>query len=336
MKLVTYLKHNHEQLAMIVNGKLYDLDNLHPDLPVSMAMFLNYWDDMYPLALAAEQQIKNGIGKVQMPIAFDGAELLAPVPHPTSCRDGYAFRQHVAAARRNRKVDMIPEFDQYPIFYFTNHNSIQGPGEILCMPDHFEKLDFELEAAIVINRPGRNIPASQADEYIAGLMIMNDMSARRLQMEEMLLNLGPAKGKDFATVIGPMLVTLDELASFEIPCKEGHVGKTWNLSMKCMVNGIQVSSGNIGDMDWTFAEIIERCSYGVNLYPGDVIGSGTVGTGCFLELNGTGKLNDPNYQEQWLKAGDIVEMEIDGLGKLSNTIVKEDSSFSILNLKKNI
>jgi len=336
MKLVTYLKHNHEQLAMIVNGMLYDLDNLHPDLPVSMAMFLNYWDDMYPLALAAEQQIKNGIGKVQMPIAFNEAELLAPVPHPTSCRDGYAFRQHVAAARRNRKVDMIPEFDQYPIFYFTNHNSIQGPGEILCMPDHFEKLDFELEAAIVINRPGRNITASQADEYIAGLMIMNDMSARRLQMEEMLLNLGPAKGKDFATVIGPMLVTLDELASFEIPCKEGHVGKTWNLSMKCMVNGIQVSSGNIGDMDWTFAEIIERCSYGVNLYPGDVIGSGTVGTGCFLELNGTGKLNDPDYQEQWLKAGDIVEMEIDGLGKLSNTIVKEDSSFSILNLKKNI
>jgi len=336
MKLVTYLKQNHEQLAMIVNGMLYDLDNLHPDLPVSMAMFLNYWDDMYPLALAAEQQIKNGIGKVQMPIAFDEAELLAPVPHPTSCRDGYAFRQHVAAARRNRKVDMIPEFDQYPIFYFTNHNSIQGPGEILCMPDHFEKLDFELEAAIVINRPGRNITASQADEYIAGLMIMNDMSARRLQMEEMLLNLGPAKGKDFATVIGPMLVTLDELASFEIPCKEGHVGKTWNLSMKCKVNGIQVSSGNLGDMDWTFAEIIERCSYGVNLYPGDVIGSGTVGTGCFLELNGTGKLNDPNYQEQWLKAGDIVEMEIDGLGKLSNTIVKEDSSFSILNLKKNI
>jgi len=336
MKLVTYLKHNHEQLAMIVNGMLYDLDNLHPDLPVSMAMFLNYWDDMYPLALAAEQQIKNGIGKVQMPIAFDEAKLLAPVPHPTSCRDGYAFRQHVAAARRNRKVDMIPEFDQYPIFYFTNHNSIQGPGEILCMPDHFEKLDFELEAAIVINRPGRNIQASQADEYIAGLMIMNDMSARRLQMEEMLLNLGPAKGKDFATVIGPMLVTLDELASFEIPCKEGHVGKTWNLSMKCMVNGIQVSSGNIGDMDWTFAEIIERCSYGVNLYPGDVIGSGTVGTGCFLELNGTGKLNDPNYQEQWLKAGDIVKMEIDGLGKLYNTIIKEDSSFSILNLKKNI
>jgi fumarylacetoacetate (FAA) hydrolase len=286
------------------------------------------------LAKAAETQIKNGLVRNFVGANFEESTILAPVPHPTSCRDGYAFRQHVAAARRNRKVDMISEFDQYPIFYFTNHNSIQGPGDILCMPDHFEKLDFELEAAIVINRPGRNIKAADADQYIAGLMIMNDMSARRLQMEEMLLNLGPAKGKDFSTVIGPMLVTLDELEHLEIPAKANHTGKAWNLKMTCKVNGIQVSEGNVGDMDWTFAEIIERCSYGVNLLPGDVIGSGTVGTGCFLELNGTGKLNDPNYKEQWLQPGDVVEMEIDGLGLLKNTIVKEDSDFSILALKK--
>ena len=133
----------------------------------------------------------------------EDVEILAPVPHPTSCRDAYAFRQHVASARRNRKVEMIPEFDQFPVFYFTNHNSIQGPGEIVCMPDHFKKLDFELEAAIVICKPGKNIKASEADEYIGGYMIMNDMSARGLQMEEMKLNLGPAKGKDFATAIGP-------------------------------------------------------------------------------------------------------------------------------------
>lgn len=163
---------------------------------------------------------------------------------------------------------------------------------------------------------------------------MNDMSARRLQMEEMLLNLGPAKGKDFSTVIGPWLVTLDELAPFEIPAKENHIGKSWNLRMQCWVNGKQVSDGNVGDMDWTFAEIIERASYGVDLYPGDVIGSGTVGTGCFLELNGTGKLNDPNYSEQWLQPDDVVEMKIDGLGKLSNTIAAEESDWSILKLKK--
>ena len=334
MKLVTYIKEEHEQLALLVNGLLYDTDHLHPDLPISMAMFLNYWDDVMPLALAVEQRIKEGQGRTIMSTPFEDAFLLAPVPHPTSCRDGYAFRQHVAAARRNRKVDMIPEFDQYPIFYFTNHNSVQGPGDVYCMPDHFDKLDFELEAAVVINRTCRNIKAAEADDYIAGLMIMNDLSARTLQMEEMLLNLGPAKGKDFATAIGPMLVTLDELEKYEVPCKEGHTGKAWNLGMKCFVNNVQVSEGNISDMDWTFAEIIERCSYGVNLYAGDVIGSGTVGTGCFLELNGTGKLNDPDYPAQWLQEGDVVDMEIEGLGKLSNTIVKEDSDFSILKLKK--
>jgi len=297
-------------------------------------MFLNFWDDVYPIALAAEQQLKKNIPNSIIGQTTSAVQLLAPVPHPTSCRDGYAFRQHVAAARRNRKVDMIPEFDQYPIFYFTNHNSIQGPGDILCMPDHFEKLDFELEAAVVINRSGRNIKAAEADDYIAGLMIMNDMSARKLQMEEMLLNLGPAKGKDFSTAIGPMLVTLDELQPYETLCKAGHTGKSWNLNMTCSVNGIQVSQGNLSDMDWTFAEIIERCSYGVQVFAGDVIGSGTVGTGCFLELNGTGKWNDPNYQEQWLQPGDVVEMEIDGLGKLSNKIVKDESDFSILKLKK--
>ncbi len=334
MKLLSYLKDNHEQLAILIDGFVYDMEVLHPDLPNSMNMFLTYWEDSYPVAQAGALLLSEGTRTSNRRVPLSNIELLAPVPFPASCRDGYAFRQHVAAARRNRKVDMIPEFDQYPVFYFTNHHSILGPGPVRCMPDHFEKLDFELEAAIVICKHGRNISAADADEYIGGLMIMNDISARRLQMEEMLLNLGPAKGKDFSTAIGPWLVTLDELHEFEIQPKENHTGKNWNLAMKCSVNGIQVSKGNMGDMDWTFAEIIERASYGVDLYPGDVIGSGTVGTGCFLELNGTGKLNDPNYTEQWLQAGDVVEMEIDSLGKLSNTIVAEETDWSILMLKK--
>ncbi|RAJ75443.1 fumarylacetoacetate (FAA) hydrolase [Chitinophaga dinghuensis] len=335
MKLVTYLREETDQLAILVDGLLYNTQDLHPDLPNSIQMFLMAWEDVIDIALHADAQLKAGkkVGSA-FGIPFDSVHILAPVPFPTSCRDGYAFRQHVAAARRNRKVDMIPEFDEYPIFYFTNHNAIQGPGEISCMPDHFDKLDFELEAAIVVCKAGRNIKAEEADEYIGGFMIMNDMSARTLQMEEMKLNLGPAKGKDFSTVIGPMLVTPDELESFLIPAKPGHTGKNYNLKMTCKVNGIQVSEGNMGDMDWTFAEILERCAYGANILPGDVIGSGTVGTGCFLELNGTGKLNNPDYQEQWLQAGDVVEMEIAGLGTLKNTIVKEDSDFSILALKK--
>ena len=336
MKLVTYLKDGHDSLGIVVDGRVYAMDDLHSDLPTTMAMFLNFWEELIPMAKAVEQKIKDGLVRNVMALPLNEAEIFAPVPHPTSCRDAYAFRQHVASARRNRKVDMIPEYDQFPIFYFTNHNSIQGPGKIVCMPDHFQKLDFELEASIVICKPGRNIKAADADEYIGGLMIMNDMSARTLQMEEMLLNLGPAKGKDFCTVIGPMLVTLDELEQYEVPCKENHTGKAWNLGMKCWVNEKQVSEGNLADMDWTFAEIIERCSYGVDLMPGDVIGSGTVGTGCFLELNGTGLLNNPDFVPQWLHDGDVVDMEIDGLGKLSNTIVKDESDFSILALKKNI
>ncbi|RYZ22953.1 MAG: fumarylacetoacetate hydrolase family protein [Chitinophagaceae bacterium] len=336
MKLVSYLKDEQDQLAALVDGKLYDMELLHPDLPGTMSMFLQYWDDVLPVAQAGAKMVEEGRIAANKGIAVDLVQLLAPVPHPTSCRDGYAFRQHVAAARRNRKVDMIAEFDQYPIFYMTNHHAVYGPGPVRCMPDHFERLDFELEAAIVICRHGRNIRAEDADEYIGGLMIMNDLSARRLQMEEMLLNLGPAKGKDFATTIGPWLVTLDELEQFEVPAKEGHTGKSWNLKMICNVNGVQVSEGNLGDMDWTFAEIIERASYGVDLYPGDVIGSGTVGTGCFLELNGTGKLNDPGYKEQWLQPNDEVVMRIDALGELQNKMVPEETDFSILKRKKNV
>lgn len=334
MKLVSYLKDEHDSLGVIVNDRVYNMEALHPDLPNTMGLFLNYWEDAISMAAGGIELINEGKIRMEKSIPLSSVQLLAPIPFPTSCRDGYAFRQHVAAARRNRKAEMIPEFDQYPVFYFTNHLSIKGPGEIQCMPDHFEKLDFELEVAIVICKHGRNIKAEDADDYIGGLMIMNDFSARRLQMEEMLLNLGPAKGKDFATAIGPWLVTLDELQEFETAPKENHVGKSWNLKMSCKVNGVQVSEGNLGDMDWTFAEIIERASYGVDLYPGDIIGSGTAGTGCFLELNGTGKLNDANYNEQWLKDGDVVELETEGLGVLSNTIVAEESDWSILNRKK--
>jgi fumarylacetoacetate (FAA) hydrolase len=334
MKLVSYLFNEHEQLAIYHQGLLYNMDKIHPEIPNTMGLFLNYWDDVLPMALRGNQAIVDGAISPAKGIPLNEDLLLSPVPFPTSCRDGYAFRQHVAAARRNRGLDMIAEFDEYPVFYFTNHNSIQGPGPVFCMPDHFNQLDFELECAAVICRTGRNLPAEVADEYIGGLMIMNDLSARALQLEEMKLNLGPAKGKDFSTALGPWLVTLDELADFEIPAKHKHVGKSWNLAMKCRVNGTQVSEGNVGDMDWTFAEIIERCSYGVSLHPGDVIGSGTVGTGCFLELNGTGRLQDPNYPVQWLKEGDVVEMEITGLGLLRNEITADESNWSIMDRKK--
>ncbi|MEY3377810.1 MAG: hypothetical protein RLZZ328_918 [Bacteroidota bacterium] len=331
MKLVSYWQQGSTKLGAIVNDQVYALQDVNQQLPNDINAFLRLGVSVRE---ETQEKLISLLEKSGSIAPVQDYQLMAPVPHPTSCRDGYAFRQHVEAARRNRGVDMIQEFDQYPIFYFTNHNAIQGPGAIYCMPDHFQQLDFELEIAIVIGKEGKNIKAKDADEYIAGFTIMNDLSARKLQMEEMLLNLGPAKGKDFSTVIGPWLVTPDELKSHLVPAKKGHVGNNYDLSMKCWVNDQLVSEGNVKDMDWTFAEIIERCSYGVTIYPGDVIGSGTVGTGCFLELNGTGKLKDANYTPQWLQPNDVVTMSIDGLGTLENTIYKEDTDWSILSLKK--
>lgn len=333
MKLVSYKTEDRDHLGVFINGHIFNLNSCDKLIPDTMKEFLEGGIEFMDRAKKVNEDIFAGRITARQEVFF---EMLAPVPHPTSCRDGYAFRQHVASARRNRKVDMIPEFDQYPIFYFTNHNAVQGPGDVICMPDHFQKLDFELEISVVIGKRGRNIKATEADEYIAGYMIMNDLSARTLQMEEMLLNLGPAKGKDFSTVIGPWLVTPDELEKYKVAAKPGHTGNNYDLKMKCLVNGIEVSSGSAADMDWTFAEIIERCAYGVDILPGDVIGSGTVGTGCFLELNGTGLLHDPNYKAQWLQPGDIVEMEITGLGVLTNTIIKDASDWSILAHKKNL
>jgi len=333
MKLVSFEFEGTDKLGILVQHNVYPLSQINPALPQNMADFLNGGEEIMAMARMYNEHIHREPSKFNS-YPYHDQNILAPVPHPTSCRDGYAFRQHVATARRNRGLPMIEEFDQYPVFYFTNHNSVTGPGELHCMPDHFQKLDFELEAAIVVGKKGRNIRAAEADEYIAGYMVMNDWSARTLQMEEMLLNLGPAKGKDFATSIGPYLVTMDEMEQYRTDTKPGHTGKQYKLAMKAFVNGIQVSDGNLADMDWTFAELIERASYGVDIYPGDVIGSGTVGTGCFLENNGTGLINDPAYQPQWLQPGDKVTMEIEHLGKLTHTIVKADTDYSLLGLKK--
>ena len=267
--------------------------------------------------LAAARGVLGAHAEGKLPAAAivpaASAKLLAPIPRPPSMRDGYAFRQHVETARRNRGLEMIPEFDQFPVFYFTNHQAVVGPGPVSVMPRHLERLDFELEAAIVVGREARNVAAKDADAIIFGMTIMNDWSARALQMDEMKLSLGPAKGKDFATSLGPWLVTMDELAA---QTKPSPAGARFDLGMRAFVNGVQVSQGNVADMTWTFAQILERASYGVTLYPGDVIGSGTCGTGCFLELNGSKITKD-----QWLRPGDVVALEIDRLGRLENTVV---------------
>ena len=309
MKLISYKQNGNIKFGALKDGKIYDLNAIDSQISDNMLEFLQGGKEQLQLAKAA---VENG----SPTISTEDAKLISPVPNPPSVRDAYAFRQHVATARQNRGLEMIPEFDEIPIFYFTNHHAIFGEGDFPVRQRHTEKLDFELECAAVIGKSGRNISIEKADDYTAGFMIMNDLSARVLQMQEMKLNLGPAKGKDFGSSFGPWLVTKDELEPYR---RSSPDGDRYDLRMKAFVNNIQVSEDTLANMTWTFAQIIERVSYGVDIFPGDVIGSGTCGTGCFLELNGS-KITD----NQWLNPGDTVSLEIEGLGTLINKIILSD------------
>lgn len=226
---------------------------------------------------------------------------------PASLRDFYAFEQHVKTANANRGRDVPPAWYEIPVFYFSNHTAIYTHEDVIPYPKYSQALDYELEVACVIGTGGANIAAEDAEKHILGYMIYNDWSARDLQKQEMRVSLGPAKGKDFAQSFGPDLVTPDELA-------DRHTGRpgVYDLAMVARVNGEERSRGNWGDLHWSFGQMIERASDGVMLYPGDVIGSGTVGTGCLLE---TTKAQGP-----WLQPGDVVELEIERLGVLRNTV----------------
>ena len=323
MRLSTYKLHNSNQelIGLLEDDRIINLNAFFGKISLIKLIQISGW----------KEKVLNEIdSKILTKHELEDVTILSPIPKPNSFRDAYAFKQHVETSRRNRGVDMIKEFDEFPIFYFSNHNSIHGPNEnIICMPSHFNKLDYELEIAILIGQEGSNILAKDADRYIAGYMILNDFSARDIQMQEMKLNLGPAKGKDFASVLGPYLVTPDEISKNLIK-DNNNQGNRYNLKMSCLLNGELVSEGNTKDMHWTFEQIIERASYGVTLYPGDIIGSGTVGTGCLLELNGTHKLKNPNFKERWLKEGDVIEMKVDGLGEISNKIIANNSNYSII------
>ena len=306
MKFISFEKDRKLLFGIIENDLIYDLHAINSNISESMLGFIQGGKNQLDLAQKIIQENEPSIN-------INDVKLLSPLTNPPSVRDAYAFRQHVATARRNRGLEMIPEFDEIPIFYFTNHNAVFGPGNFPVLSKHLGKLDFELECAAVISKGGRDISASKADEHILGFMIMNDFSARVMQMQEMKLNLGPAKGKDFGSSFGPWLVTKDELEEYRKPSSEGD---RYDLKMKAFVNEIQVSEDSLSNMTWTFAQIIERVSYGVDIFPGDIIGSGTCGTGCFLELNGS-KITD----NQWLQSGDDISLDIEGLGKLTNKII---------------
>ena len=229
----------------------------------------------------------GGTAREHAEFALADVELRPPVLRPPSIRDFMAFEAHVASARGLQGREVPPEWYDVPVFYFSNPAAIFGPGEDVPYPEGTAELDYELECAAIIGAEGA----------IGGFTIMNDWSARDLQRVEMRVGLGPAKGKDFATSLGPVVVTPDEF--------DGTSG-----AMVARVNGEERSRGDLGDLHYTWARLVEQAARNTKLLPGDVIGSGTVGTGCILE-HGDGR---------WLKRGDVVELEIDGIGVLENTI----------------
>jgi fumarylacetoacetate (FAA) hydrolase len=231
----------------------------------------------------------------------------SPLPPVASIRDFYAFEQHVKTCRKQRGLDMVPQWYQIPVFYFSNPVCVIGQDDPVTAPHGSEALDYELELACVIGKIGQDIPADgRALEYVAGFTIMNDWSARDLQRAEMAVGLGPSKSKDFATSLGPELVSFDELSD---RYRDGRL----YLEMTARVNGRELSRGNSGSMYWTWPQLIAHASRDTQLMPGDVLGSGTVGTGCILELT-------PDAVGGWLKPGDVVELTIERLGTLRNRV----------------
>ncbi|MBI4595219.1 MAG: fumarylacetoacetate hydrolase family protein [Candidatus Tectomicrobia bacterium] len=337
MKLVTYVKSDEpgrNRIGVVIEERVIDLaaaqlwaQKLYgfPSfaLPLEMMGLISSSEALNYMAELIRIIVQVGVGsfrdahgqasfqEVELPL--NKIRLKPPITRPATLRDFYAFEEHVKTAYANRGSEIPPEWYKFPAFYFSNPGAILGPDDEIPRPRASKALDYELEIACVIGKSGLDIPVERAEEFIAGYMIMNDWSARDIQREEMKLLLGPAKGKDFATSLGPYLVTKDEIEDIKVTRGEGGcLGSAYDLQMIARVNGIERSSGNWKNIYYTFSEMIARASAGTYLFPGDVIGSGTVGTGCLLELTrGSGP---------WLEPGDVVELEVERLGVLKNVI----------------
>jgi fumarylacetoacetate (FAA) hydrolase len=231
-----------------------------------------------------------------------------PILAPPTLRDFYAFEQHVGTMWKRRDMEIPEAWYRLPIFYFSNTSEIRGPDEPVWAPRGSSELDYELEVAALIDTPVRDLDAARGEEAIGGYLILNDWSARDLQREETTVRLGPAKGKDFASSIGPWLVTPDELA-------DARTGKGYDLAMTASVNGTELSRGSWSSAHFSFGEMVERASADVRLRPGDLLGSGTVGTGCLLEIR-------DETLGRYLEPGDTVTLAIERLGELTAPVVQ--------------
>lgn len=303
MRWVTYLSPNDQagRAGLVHDGAVHGLRGGAAVLPLL--------SDAETLRRAGESALADPFEIVPE----NTAVLRAPIPLPPSIRDFMAFEEHVVTSMRAIGREVDPAWYEIPVFYFTNPAAVHGPADPVRISPGCEAFDYEMEIAAVIGAPGRNIPVDQAERHIAGYTILCDWSARDLQELEMRVGLGPAKGKDTATTIGPWLVTPDELA-------DRRDGNGFDLAAVAEVNGRTYSTGNWKTIHWSFAQMISFASRGTELRTGDVIGSGTVGTGCILELSRVhGARSYP-----WLAPGDVVRISVDRLGAVQSTVAEPE------------
>jgi 2-keto-4-pentenoate hydratase/2-oxohepta-3-ene-1,7-dioic acid hydratase in catechol pathway len=262
--------------------------------------------------LSADPEQRQGLAsRVEAEVALGEAELMAPVKPPTM-RDFSVFEQHIEGVIKNGNPEakVPPVFYESPYCYFTNPHALTGPGDAIAVPPGCERLDLELEVAAVIGRAGRNLTPEESAAHIAGYTIFNDWSARDLQMAEMRLGLGTCKGKDFANTLGPWIVTPDELEPYLD-------GDRLDLELRAEINGRELGLDTLANMAWSFPELVSYASRGTVVVPGDVLGSGTCGSGCLFELWGR------NGRDSWdpLAPGDVVSLHAEGIGTLTNSVV---------------
>ena len=301
MKWATFRDFQGQERTGVVAG-----ENIHA-LPSGVRLLDLLGDDGEHLATAGGRAVSDPAEILPM----GAVRLLAPVPRPPSIRDFYAFEQHVRTARQRRGREMDPDWYELPVFYFSNPAAVTGPTDDVAVAPGSSALDFELEVAAIVGRGGADLDPDTAERRIAGFCVMNDWSARDIQRREMKLSMGPVKGKDFATTLGPFMVTPDELEPYR-------KGRAFDLTMLARVNGGEYSRASLADIYWSFGEMLAYASRGTEVVPGDVIGSGTCGTGCILELS----LVYGEDRYPWLKPGDLVELEVEHLGLIANKVVE--------------
>lgn len=318
MKIVTFIIEGQSRSGWLSADGVVDMQKADSRLPSDVLSFIDDHEAYFKI-------IKDkDLESLAPHYGLEEVQLTAPLPNPRSVRDFLSFEQHMLNAGKAFGHSLSDTYYDIPVFYFTNHQAIYGPDDEIRRPSAETKLDLEVEIAVVIGKKGHDIQPANVDDHIFGYTVFNDWTARSIQKQEMTMPLGPAKGKDFANAFGPCIVTKDEFEKYRCTIsREEHPEHLrmpltsdgrFDVKMIGRINGKTICEGNYKTAYWNFTQMIERASRNhVNLMPGDILGSGTVGWGSLIE--NAFSVHRP------LEPGDVVELEIEGIGVLRNKIV---------------